>query len=88
MLNEGDPAPNPTVETPDGKSVKLLEQAKAPLVVYFYPKDDTSGCTKEAQDFTALADRFAKAGVPVIGISKEASRLHRKIWSESGSALG
>jgi len=84
MLNEGDPVPNPVVETAEGKSVKLLDHAKAPFVVYFYPKDDTSGCTKEAQDFTALAARFAKAGVPVIGISKDPPKKHRAFTEKYG----
>jgi len=84
MVNEGDPVPNPAVETPEGKSVKLLDHAKAPFVVYFYPKDDTSGCTKEAQDFTTLAARFAKAGVPVIGISKDPPKKHRAFTEKYG----
>jgi len=84
MVNEGDSVPNPAVETPEGKSVKLLDHAKAPFVVYFYPKDDTSGCTKEAQDFTTLAARFAKAGVPVIGISKDPPKKHRAFTEKYG----
>ncbi|MCY7279406.1 MAG: peroxiredoxin, partial [Sphingomonas bacterium] len=50
----------------------------APLVLYFYPKDDTSGCTREAQDFTALADDFAAAGVIVVGVSRDEMKKHDK----------
>ena len=49
-----------------------------PLVLYFYPKDDTSGCTREAQDFTALAPEFRNAGVKVIGVSRDAMKGHEK----------
>ena len=49
-----------------------------PLVLYFYPKDDTSGCTREAQDFTALAPDYAKAGVKVVGVSRDAMKKHEK----------
>jgi peroxiredoxin Q/BCP len=47
-------------------------------VLYFYPKDDTSGCTREAQDFTALADEFAAAGAKVIGVSRDGEKSHQK----------
>jgi len=49
-----------------------------PLVLYFYPKDDTSGCTREAQDFTELADDFARAGVKVVGVSRDPMKKHDK----------
>ena len=49
-----------------------------PLVLYFYPKDDTSGCTREAQDFTELAGDFAKAGVKVVGLSRDPMKKHDK----------
>ena len=55
-----------------------LSSPGQPLVLYFYPKDDTSGCTKEAQDFTALADDFAKAGAKVIGVSRDPMKKHEK----------
>ena len=53
-IHEGDTAPNITVTASDGSNVNLAAPGQA-LVLYFYPKDDTSGCTREAQDFTALA---------------------------------
>jgi peroxiredoxin Q/BCP len=60
MLSEGDTAPAITVTASDGSAVDLARPGQ-PLVLYFYPKDDTSGCTREAQDFTALDPDFAKA---------------------------
>ena len=57
------------------------------MVVYFYPKDDTSGCTREAQDFTALAGDFAGAGVRVIGISKDSPAKHRKFSEKHALAV-
>lgn len=59
----------------------------APLVVYFYPKDDTSGCTREAQDFTAHADAFAAAGVRVIGVSKDSVASHAKFAKKHALAV-
>jgi peroxiredoxin Q/BCP len=77
MINEGDKAPSITVTASDGSSVNLASPG-APLVLYFYPKDDTSGCTREAQDFTALAGDFRKAGVKVIGVSRDPMKSHEK----------
>jgi peroxiredoxin Q/BCP len=77
MIGEGDKAPAITVKASDGSSVNLASPG-APLVLYFYPKDDTSGCTREAQDFTALASEFRKAGVKVIGVSRDPMKSHEK----------
>jgi thioredoxin-dependent peroxiredoxin len=77
MINEGDKAPNLTVPASDGSSVNLAAPG-APLVLYFYPKDDTTGCTKEAQDFTALAGEFAAAGAKVLGVSRDPMKKHEK----------
>ena len=77
MINEGDKAPAITVTASDGTSVDLASPGR-PLVLYFYPKDDTSGCTREAQDFTALASDFNKAGVKVIGVSRDPMKSHEK----------
>ena len=77
MINEGDKAPALTVATTDGSSVNLASPGR-PLVLYFYPKDDTSGCTREAQDFTALAADYAKAGVKVVGVSRDPMKSHEK----------
>lgn len=61
----------------DGDDVSLAT-LPTPLVVYFYPKDDTPGCTREAQDFTALVPAFAEAGVTVMGVSKDPPAAHAK----------
>jgi peroxiredoxin Q/BCP len=72
---EGDKAPDFTLETKDG-TVSLLDFAGKALVLYFYPKDDTTGCTREAQDFSSLASDFASAGVSVLGVSKDSVKKH------------
>jgi len=77
MINEGEKAPAITATASDGSSVNLAAPGQ-PLVLYFYPKDDTSGCTREAQDFTALAPEFAKAGVKVVGVSRDPMKSHDK----------
>jgi peroxiredoxin Q/BCP len=77
MINEGDKAPNIQVAASDGSRVNLASPGQ-PLVIYFYPKDDTSGCTREAQDFTALAVDFRKAGVKVVGVSRDPMKSHEK----------
>jgi peroxiredoxin Q/BCP len=77
MINEGDKAPAITVTATDGSKVNLASPGQ-PLALYFYPKDDTSGCTREAQDFTGLAADFKKAGVKVIGVSRDPMKSHEK----------
>ena len=77
MISEGEKAPTITVRASDGTSTDLASPGQ-PLVLYFYPKDDTSGCTREAQDFTALAPKFAAAGVKVIGVSRDPMKKHEK----------
>jgi peroxiredoxin Q/BCP len=77
MIGEGDKVPAIVARLSDGTSVNLAGPGH-PLVLYFYPKDDTSGCTKEAQDFTELADDFAKAGVKVVGLSRDPMKKHDK----------
>ncbi len=74
---EGAPAPGFELETAEGP-VRLGDFAGRTLVLYFYPKDDTPGCTREAQDFTALAAEFEAAGATVIGVSKDTVTKHRK----------
>jgi thioredoxin-dependent peroxiredoxin len=76
-LSIGDPAPGFDLPTPDGR-VSLLGLKGKTVVLYFYPKDDTTGCTAEAQGFTAEADAFAKAGAVVVGVSKDSAASHGK----------
>ncbi|HET9335937.1 MAG TPA: peroxiredoxin [Sphingomicrobium sp.] len=77
MLNEGDKVPALKTRLSDGTELDLSAPGR-PLVIYFYPKDDTSGCTREAQDFTELAGDFAKAGVKVVGLSRDPMKKHDK----------
>src|SRR3954466_10129656 len=86
MVNEGDKAPPVDVSASDGSSVNLASPGQ-PLVLYFYPKDDTSGCTREAQDFTALASDFDKAGVKVIGVSRDPMKKHEKFIAKYDLAV-
>jgi peroxiredoxin Q/BCP len=71
MLEQGQSVPPVTLKDMNGVNFALDSSSGQPMVVYFYPKADTPGCTNEAKDFTALADDFAAAGVPVIGVSKD-----------------
>ena len=77
MIGEGDKVPALKTRLSDGTDLDLSSPGQ-PLVLYFYPKDDTSGCTREAQDFTGLADDFAKAGVKVVGLSRDPMKKHDK----------
>jgi peroxiredoxin Q/BCP len=77
-LVEGAPAPNINLPRDGGGNVSLAELAGKKVVLYFYPKDDTSGCTTEALDFTALADDFAAAGAAVVGVSPDPVKAHDK----------
>jgi peroxiredoxin Q/BCP len=86
MINEGDKAPAITVTASDGSSVNLAAPGQ-PLVLYFYPKDDTSGCTREAQDFTALAADYAKAEVKVVGVSRDPMKSHEKFIGKYGLSV-
>jgi thioredoxin-dependent peroxiredoxin len=86
MINEGDKAPSITVTATDGSSVNFASPGQ-PLVLYFYPKDDTSGCTREAQDFTALAGDYAKAGVKVVGVSRDPMKSHEKFIGKYSLAV-
>jgi peroxiredoxin Q/BCP len=86
MINEGDKAPAMTVTATDGTSITLASPGQ-PLILYFYPKDDTSGCTREAQDFTALAADYAKAGVKVIGVSRDPIKKHEKFIGKYSLAV-
>jgi len=58
-----------------------------PFILYFYPKDDTPGCTIEAKDFSALSDDFAKAGASVLGVSKDTSTKHQKFTEKYGLSI-
>jgi peroxiredoxin Q/BCP len=78
MLNQGDQVPDVTLTGMDGAPLSLGAFRGNKLVLYFYPKDDTSGCTREAQDFTARAGDFEKAGTWILGVSKDDPKKHQK----------
>ncbi|MEQ1753045.1 MAG: peroxiredoxin [Micropepsaceae bacterium] len=77
-LAVGDKAPNFNLATDGEGKVSLKDFLGKTLVLYFYPKDDTSGCTREAIDFSAAASKFKKLGVCVVGISKDSVAAHDK----------
>ena len=81
-LEIGDPAPNFSLPNQDGESVALSDLKGQRVVIYFYPKDDTPGCTKEACNFRDRWDRFSDAGIHVLGISKDNATSHTKFISK------
>ena len=78
MLEAGMAAPSFTLPDKDGNMVSLEDFRGKRLVVYFYPKDNTPGCTRQACAFGAAWDEFQKLGVPVIGISRDSAASHSK----------
>lgn len=78
MLKVGDPAPDFALSDADGQQHKLSQYRGQPVVLYFYPKDDTSGCTKEACSFRDNFAELKKAGIVVLGISTDSEKSHRK----------
>ena len=78
MLNEGDVAPDFTLPVEDGTQLILSELRGSPVVLYFYPKDDTSGCTTEALDFTQLREEFNALSTKIVGISPDSVNKHVK----------
>ncbi len=73
----GDTVPDIALEMPDGHSVRPSDYKGSPWVLFFYPKDNTPGCTVENKDFSALAREFAAAGVALLGVSKDNAAKHR-----------
>jgi thioredoxin-dependent peroxiredoxin len=78
MVEVGKKAPDFKLTADDGKIVQLSKLKGRIVVVYFYPKDDTSGCTAEAKDFSCMIGDFAKAGADIIGISPDSAASHLK----------
>lgn len=77
-LAAGDKAPSFKITTDSGETITSASLKGSAYVVYFYPKDDTSGCTKEAIDFSQSLKKFDKLGVMVLGISKDSLESHAK----------
>ena len=78
MLKEGDKAPEFSAKNQDGETVKLKDLKGSRVVLYFYPKDDTPGCTKEACSFRDADDVYEKKGIKVLGVSVEDDGSQRK----------
>jgi peroxiredoxin Q/BCP len=83
-LDAGDKAPAFTLPDQDGKKVSLKDFAGSPVVVYFYPKDDTPGCTKEACQFNDNLRAFTRAEVAVLGISADGADKHQAFRTKYG----
>jgi peroxiredoxin Q/BCP len=83
-LAAGDPAPAFTLPDQDGKMVSLKDFGGNPVVVYFYPRDDTPGCTKEACQFNDNLHAFSRVSVPVLGISADNAQKHQAFRAKYG----
>lgn len=77
-IEPGEAIPDLGLVMPDGGPVRLRNYIGAPLVLYFYPRDDTSGCTTEARDFSTQLEGFKAAGAAVLGVSRDGPAKHRK----------
>ena len=80
----GQPAPSFTLPRDGGTDVSLADYAGQMVALYFYPKDDTPGCTTEAIDFSAEAEAFAAAGAVVLGVSRDTVKKHEKFRDKHG----
>src|SRR5947207_12140053 len=78
VLKEGNKAPYFTVRDGEGKTVRLKDFRGKKVVLYFYPKDDTPGCTKEACAFRDAYSKFRKRGIEVLGVSLDSEKSHQK----------
>lgn len=84
MLETGQPAPDFTLPQDGSGDVTLSALRPSVVVLYFYPRDDTSGCTTEALDFTSLAAEFEATGATVLGVSKDSVKSHAKFRTKHG----
>lgn len=82
MVSAGNPFPNFSLPNQDGKTVKLSDFAGNWLVIYFYPKDDTPGCTIQGKSFTATKGDFEAAGVKVVGVSADDVASHKNFCNK------
>lgn len=86
-LQEGDKAPAFSLPANGGKTVALADYAGRKLVVYFYPKDNTPGCTTEAIDFTAALADFDRAGTDIVGVSADSVKKHENFIAKHGLGI-
>ena len=82
MVEEGAPAPDFELTSDEGETVTLSALRGKPVVLYFYPRDDTPGCTTEACEFRDAYDRFRDQGVEILGVSPDTEASHRKFKSK------
>jgi len=87
MITQGQIAPDFTLPRDGGGTVTLSALRPGKVVLYFYPKDDTPGCTLEAQDFTARLADFTATGATVIGLSKDSVKAHDKFCKKHGLSI-
>ena len=78
MVNEGDEAPDFTLQADDGREVSLSDYRGKKVVLYFYPKDGTPGCTREAIEFRDMVKEFDKEDIVILGVSKDGVQSHEK----------
>ena len=84
MLNEGDIAPDFELTAGDGSTVRLADLRGRKVVLYFYPRDDTPGCTKEACSFRDSSEAYAARGAAVFGVSADSTTSHQKFSRKFG----
>ncbi|MGD8545774.1 MAG: thioredoxin-dependent thiol peroxidase [Candidatus Bathyarchaeota archaeon] len=84
MVNEGEEAPDFTLLADDEKKVSLKDYRGKKVVLYFYPKDGTPGCTQEAIEFRDIAKEFEKEGAIILGVSKDSVKSHQKFKQKHG----
>jgi thioredoxin-dependent peroxiredoxin len=87
MIESGQPFPDFALPNQDGKLVKLADFAGRWLVVYFYPKDDTPGCTIQGKSFTATKSDFDRAGISVVGVSQDDVSSHKSFCNKFGFTI-
>ena len=86
-LQPGDKAPDFTLPSDDGGDIRLADLSGRTVVLYFYPKDDTSGCTSEAKGFTEAQADFDAVGAVVVGVSKDSVKSHGKFRQKYGLSV-
>lgn len=87
MLEAGTKAPDFTLPDQNGEMHSLKDYAGKKLLLYFYPKDNTSGCTKQAQAYSALKKDFEKKGIAVVGVSKDSVASHKNFEQKQGLTI-
>ncbi len=87
MLETGQKAPDFSLPDENGKIISLSDFKGKKLVLYFYPKDSTPGCTTEARDFTALKSEFTAAGAVILGASKDSQKRHQNFIGKQNLSI-